>query len=109
MPAVHRRDLSCAKQKDDTAFPAESAGTAMTQQPVSITAGSIRTNSSSEIVWTWIALQESVSAGNVVIPLFTYDSEGFEVNNNFYDLNLAENLVINGDITLVTVSKTPYL
>ena len=38
-------------------------------------------------------------AGNVVMPFFTVDYEGFDVNNE-YDWQLAEHLVQKGDAKL---------
>jgi len=64
-------------------------------------------NASLEIAWTRVVLQERTIAGNVLIPFFTDEYEGFDVNNK-YDWNLAERLVSDGGVKLPVVIKIPY-
>ena len=63
-------------------------------------------NASLEIAWTRCVLKERTIAGNVVMPFFTRDFEGFDVNNP-YDWKLAEHIVKNQDVRLPPVSKSP--
>ena len=46
-------------------------------------------------------------AGNVFMPFFTRDYEGFDVNNA-YDWHLAEHLIQNGKAKLPAVPQNPY-
>jgi N-acylneuraminate cytidylyltransferase len=64
-------------------------------------------NASLEIAWTRVVLKERTIAGNVLMPFFTEEYEGFDVNNP-YDWNLAEYWVSNGDVVLPHVSQSPY-
>ena len=64
-------------------------------------------NASLEIAWTRVVLDERTIAGNVVMPFFTNDVEGFDVNNS-YDWNLAEHMVKNGQAQLPRLSQSPY-
>jgi CMP-N-acetylneuraminic acid synthetase len=65
-------------------------------------------NASLEIAWTRVVLQDRTIAGNVLIPFFTGEYEGFDVNNP-YDWSLAEHLVSKGEVTLPVVTQRPYL
>jgi len=64
-------------------------------------------NASLEIAWTRVVLEERTIAGSVLMPFFTDEYEGFDVNNP-YDWKLAENLVSNGIVQLPVLSKDPY-
>ena len=64
-------------------------------------------NASLEIAWTRVVFNERTIAGNVLMPFFTKEYEGFDVNN-FYDWKLAEHLVSNGDAQLPAVAKSPF-
>ena len=64
-------------------------------------------NASLEIAWTRVVLEELTIAGNVLMPFFTEEYEGFDVNNH-YDWKLAESLVSDGNARLPVVSKSPY-
>jgi len=64
-------------------------------------------NASLEIAWTRVVLEERTIAGNVLMPFFTEEYEGFDVNNP-YDWKLAESLVSDGNARLPVVSKSPY-
>ena len=48
-------------------------------------------NASLEIAKAPVIFEDKTIAGNVIIPFFTIDYEGFDVNSN-YDWNLAEHL-----------------
>ena len=64
-------------------------------------------NASLEIAWTRVVLNERTIAGNVVMPFFTKEYEGFDVNNP-YDWNLAEHLVESGQAQLPDLPQSPY-
>jgi N-acylneuraminate cytidylyltransferase len=64
-------------------------------------------NASLEIAWTKIIFENKTIAGNVLMPFFTKDYEGFDVNSE-YDWNLAEFLVKNGQAQLPSVPNPPY-
>jgi CMP-N,N'-diacetyllegionaminic acid synthase len=59
-------------------------------------------NASLEIAWTRVVFEGHTIAGNVVIPFFTQDYEGFDVNHP-YDWELAEKLVASGQAQLPKV------
>ena len=64
-------------------------------------------NASLEIAWTRVVFETRSIAGNVFMPFFTKDYEGFDVNNA-YDWNLAEHLIKNGKAKLPSVPQNPY-
>jgi len=64
-------------------------------------------NASLEIAWSLVVLKDRTIAGNVVMPFFTTDYEGFDVNNE-YDWQLAEHTVQKGDAKLPDVSQPAY-
>lgn len=64
-------------------------------------------NASLEIAWTDVVFEDRTIAGNVLIPYFTKDYEGFDVNSN-YDWHLAEHLVKCGQAKLPAVSRISY-
>jgi N-acylneuraminate cytidylyltransferase len=64
-------------------------------------------NASLEIAWTRVVLNERTIAGNVVMPFFTNEHEGFDVNKP-YDWHLAEHWVSNGEARLPAVAKSPF-
>ena len=64
-------------------------------------------NASLEIAWTRVVLEERTIAGDVLMPFFTEEYEGFDVNNP-YDWKLAENLVSDGIVQLPDLSNSPY-
>ena len=65
-------------------------------------------NASLEIAWTRVALQERTIAGSVIVPFFTKEYEGFDINSS-RDWIQAEQLVENGNAPLPVISKKPYL
>ena len=64
-------------------------------------------NASLEIAWTRVVFEDRTIAGNVVMPFFTENYEGFDVNNP-YDWQLAEQLIQNGDAKLPVVPQPAY-
>jgi N-acylneuraminate cytidylyltransferase len=56
-------------------------------------------NASLEIAWTRIVFEGHTIAGEAVMPFFTDDMEGFDINNR-YDWLLAEHLVASGEAKL---------
>jgi len=64
-------------------------------------------NASLEIAWSRVVFEERTIAGNVVMPFFTVDYEGFDVNNE-YDWQLAEQMVKKGDAKLPTVRQPAH-
>ena len=64
-------------------------------------------NASLEIAWTRVVFEDRTIAGNVTMPFFTVDYEGFDVNSE-YDWQLAEHLVQCGDAKLPRVNQPAY-
>jgi CMP-N,N'-diacetyllegionaminic acid synthase len=64
-------------------------------------------NASLEIAWSRVVFEDRTIAGNVVMPFFTVDYEGFDVNND-YDWQLAEHLVKKGEAKLPAVGQPAY-
>jgi N-acylneuraminate cytidylyltransferase len=64
-------------------------------------------NASLEIAWSRVAFEERTIAGNVLMPFFTKDYEGFDLNSD-YDWNIAEQLVRSGQANLPSVPQPPY-
>ena len=64
-------------------------------------------NASLEIARTRVVLDEKTIAGNVLMPFFTRDYEGFDVNSE-YDWQLAEYMVHTGEAKLPAISQPPY-
>jgi N-acylneuraminate cytidylyltransferase len=65
-------------------------------------------NASLEIAKTCVVLKENTIAGNVLMPFFTENYEGFDVNSD-YDWNLAEHLVKLAQAKLPAISQSPYV
>jgi N-acylneuraminate cytidylyltransferase len=64
-------------------------------------------NASLEIARTRVVFEEKTIAGNVIMPFFTKDYEGFDVNSE-YDWQLAENMVQKGEAKLPKISQPAY-
>jgi CMP-N,N'-diacetyllegionaminic acid synthase len=64
-------------------------------------------NASLEIAWTRVVFEGRTIAGNVLMPFFTENYEGFDVNNP-YDWNRAEYLVKNERARLPLIPQVPY-
>jgi N-acylneuraminate cytidylyltransferase len=64
-------------------------------------------NASLEIAWTSVVFEKKTIAGDVLMPFFTENYEGFDVNSP-YDWDLAEHLVSKGDAPLPAVVQDPF-
>ena len=64
-------------------------------------------NASLEIAWSRVVFESRTIAGNVLLPFFTRDYEGFDVNSA-YDWNLAEHLIDSGQAGLPSIAQSPY-
>jgi N-acylneuraminate cytidylyltransferase len=64
-------------------------------------------NASLEIAWSRVVFEGRTIAGDILMPFFTEDFEGFDVNSA-YDWNLAEHLVDSGQAQLPSLSQSPY-
>ena len=64
-------------------------------------------NASLEIAWSRVVFEGRTIAGNVLMPFFTKDYEGFDVNSA-YDWNLAEHLIDSGQAGLPSIPQSPY-
>jgi CMP-N,N'-diacetyllegionaminic acid synthase len=65
-------------------------------------------NASLEIAWTKVVFEEKTISGNVLMPFFTKDYEGFDVNNPD-DWELAKNLVYKQKVKLPNLDLSPRL
>lgn len=64
-------------------------------------------NASLEIAWTRVVFERRNIAGETVLPFFTDEIEGFDINNQ-YDWQLAEQMVREGKAKLPIVTQPPY-
>jgi N-acylneuraminate cytidylyltransferase len=64
-------------------------------------------NASLEIAWCRVVFEQRTIAGNVIMPFFTHEYEGFDVNS-VYDWGLAEDLVDKAEAQLPKVTQSPY-
>jgi CMP-N-acetylneuraminic acid synthetase len=64
-------------------------------------------NASLEIAWTRVIAETNTIAGNVLLPFFTQDHEGFDINDP-HDWMIAERLLADGAATLPHVAQEPY-
>jgi N-acylneuraminate cytidylyltransferase len=62
-------------------------------------------NASLEIAWSRIVFEGHTIAGEAIMPFFTDDMEGFDINNR-YDWLLAEHLVASGEAKLPACEVT---
>jgi len=60
-------------------------------------------NASLEIAWSRVIFQDGSIAGNVVMPFFTNDCEGFDINSE-YDWRRAEELIQSGKVKLPQIT-----
>ncbi|MBN1850755.1 MAG: acylneuraminate cytidylyltransferase family protein [Deltaproteobacteria bacterium] len=65
-------------------------------------------NASLEMAWTRVVLETHTISGNHVMPFFTEDYEGFDINDP-YDWQLAEQLVKTGKARLPKVGLEPFI
>ena len=64
-------------------------------------------NASLEIAWSRVVFESRTIAGHVLMPFFTKDYEGFDLNSD-YDWNIAEQLVRSGQARLPSILQAPY-
>ena len=64
-------------------------------------------NASLEIAWARVVFKKKTISGNVVMPFFTKDYEGFDVNSPD-DWQLAGNLVAKKKVHLLNIDQRPY-
>lgn len=64
-------------------------------------------NASLEIAWTQVAQDQGTIAGNTIMPFFTENYEGFDVNSG-YDWSLAEELVRRNEAQLPVITQSPF-
>jgi CMP-N,N'-diacetyllegionaminic acid synthase len=64
-------------------------------------------NASMEIAWTRVVFESRTISGETVVPFFTDDMEGFDINNE-YDWHIAEQLIRTGRAELPIVVHPPY-
>lgn len=64
-------------------------------------------NASLEIAWTRVALEHGTIAGETIVPFFTDEAEGFDINDAS-DWAAAEEIVRQGRWPLTTVRREPY-
>jgi hypothetical protein len=65
-------------------------------------------NASLEIAWSRVVLEGGTIAGASVMPFFTDEVEGFDINNQ-YDWNFAEAMLAQGKFALPKVIQTPFV
>ena len=65
-------------------------------------------NASLEIAWSRVVHEGRTIAGVNVMPFFTSEAEGFDINNQ-YDWDLAEAIVSQGKFSLPAVSAAPFV
>jgi CMP-N,N'-diacetyllegionaminic acid synthase len=65
-------------------------------------------NASLEIAWSRVVHEGRTIAGVTVMPFFTSEAEGFDINNQ-YDWDLAEVIVSQGKFSLPAVSAAPFV
>jgi N-acylneuraminate cytidylyltransferase len=64
-------------------------------------------NASLEIAWSRLVFEGRTIAGETIVPFFTSETEGFDINNQ-YDWLMAELLLQRGDARLPEVPQEPY-
>ncbi len=64
-------------------------------------------NASLEIAWTRLPLEKYSLSGDKIMPFFTNESEGFDLNSE-WDWIIAENMLKRGRLILPKVKKPPY-
>ena len=61
-------------------------------------------DASLEIAWSRVVLEQHTIAGNVLMPFFPMENEGFDINNED-DWSLAEHLIASGKAELPPVAR----
>jgi CMP-N,N'-diacetyllegionaminic acid synthase len=64
-------------------------------------------NASLEIAWSQVVFEKHTIAGDLIMPFFTTQYEGFDVNSE-YDWKLAEEMVTRRRAHLPQIVKAPY-
>lgn len=64
-------------------------------------------NASLEIAWSRVVFQGRTISGNVVMPFFTHDDEGSDINSE-YDWKRSEDLIQSGKVVLPKITTPPY-
>lgn len=64
-------------------------------------------NASLEMAWTRVVTEQHTIAGNTIMPFWTEDYEGFDVNSS-YDWSLAEEMVRREEARLPEISQPPF-
>jgi len=64
-------------------------------------------NASLEIAWSRVVFEGRTIAGETLVPFFTTEMEGFDINHPF-DWMLAEHLLATGEAQLCEVAQPPY-
>ncbi len=64
-------------------------------------------NASLEIAWTRLVPEERSISGNILMPFFTQDYEGFDINQPI-DWRIAEELLRTGEANLPQVPRAPF-
>jgi CMP-N,N'-diacetyllegionaminic acid synthase len=65
-------------------------------------------NASLEIAWSRVVFDGRTIAGVSIMPFFTDEAEGFDINNQ-YDWDYAEAMVAQGKFTLPKVAEAPFV
>ncbi len=65
-------------------------------------------NASLEIAWSRVALEGHTIAGTTLVPFFTTDAEGFDINNA-HDWIVAEHLIDTGEAALPEVRQHSWV
>ncbi|MDZ4230733.1 MAG: acylneuraminate cytidylyltransferase family protein [Dehalococcoidales bacterium] len=64
-------------------------------------------NASLEIAWSRVVFEGRTIAGNILMPFFTRDYEGFDINQPI-DWRIAEELISAGKTNLPRVTQSPF-
>jgi CMP-N-acetylneuraminic acid synthetase len=64
-------------------------------------------NASLEIAWTRVVFEEHTIAGTVLMPFFTSEEEGFDINDA-WDWIVAEEMLVRGQATLPPVATPAF-
>jgi len=64
-------------------------------------------NASLEIAWSRVVFDDHTIAGSTVMPFFTSEAEGFDINNQ-YDWDYAEAMIRQGKFTLPELVEAPF-
>lgn len=65
-------------------------------------------NASLEIAWSRVVLNGRTIAGTTIMPFFTHEAEGFDINNQ-YDWDYAEAMIAQGKFALPKVAEAPFV